>query len=80
MNSQNPDWTVLLYRLTWVLLTAYMLMLMYLLFFFFDLCFTALSRIFHLYRAFIEGGRKPENPEKNHLTIYKQNLAFPHMT
>ena len=24
--------------------------------------------------------RKPENPEKNHLTIRKQNLAFPHMT
>ena len=31
-------------------------------------------------RSFIEGGRKPENPEKNHLTIRKQNLAFPHMT
>ena len=31
-------------------------------------------------RLFIEGGRKPENPEKNHLTIRKQNLAFPHMT
>ena len=30
--------------------------------------------------SFIEGGRKPENPEKNHLTIRKQNLAFPHMT
>ena len=28
-------------------------------------------------RSFIEGGRKPE---KNHLTIHKQNLAFPHMT
>ena len=26
--------------------------------------------------SFIEGGRKPENPEKNHLTIRKQNLAF----
>ena len=26
----------------------------------------------------MEGGRKPENPEKNHLTIRKQNLAFPH--
>ena len=25
-------------------------------------------------RSFIEGGRKPENPEKNHLTIPKQNL------
>ena len=33
-----------------------------------------------LSRSFIEGGRKPENPEKNHLTICKQNLAFPHMT
>ena len=31
-------------------------------------------------RSFIEGGRKPENPEKNHLTIRKHNLAFPHMT
>ena len=31
-------------------------------------------------RSFIEGGRSPENPEKNHLTIRKQNLAFPHMT
>ena len=31
-------------------------------------------------RSFTEGGRKPENPEKNHLTIRKQNLAFPHMT
>ena len=31
-------------------------------------------------RSFIEGGRKPVNPEKNHLTIRKQNLAFPHMT
>ena len=25
-------------------------------------------------------GRKPENPVKNHLTILKQNLAFPHVT
>ena len=31
-------------------------------------------------KSFIEGGRKPENPEKNHLTIRKQYLAFPHMT
>ena len=31
-------------------------------------------------RSFIEGGRKPENPEKKQLTIRKQNLAFPHMT
>ena len=31
-------------------------------------------------RSFIKGGRKPENPEKNHLTIRKQNLAFPHVT
>ena len=31
-------------------------------------------------RSFIKGGRKPENPGKNHLTIRKQNLAFPHMT
>ena len=31
-------------------------------------------------RSFIKSGRKPENPEKKHLTIRKQNLAFPHMT
>ena len=31
-------------------------------------------------RSFIKGGRKPENPGKNHLTIRKQNLAFPHVT
>ena len=30
--------------------------------------------------SFIKGGRKPENTGKNHLTIGKQNLAFPHMT
>ena len=28
-------------------------------------------------QSFIKGGRKPENPGKNHLTIRKQNLAFP---
>ena len=27
-----------------------------------------------------KGGQNPENPGKNHLTIRKQNLAFPHMT
>ena len=31
-------------------------------------------------RSFIKGERKPENPGKNHLTIRKQNLAFPHVT
>ena len=31
-------------------------------------------------RSFIKGGRKPENPGKNHLTNRKQNLAFPHVT
>ena len=31
-------------------------------------------------RSFITCGRKPENPVKNHLTIRKQNLAFPHVT
>ena len=30
-------------------------------------------------RSFMEGGRKPENPGKNHLTIRKQNLAFQHV-
>ena len=33
-----------------------------------------------LSQSFIKGGQKPENPGKNHLTIHKQNLAFPHMT
>ena len=28
-------------------------------------------------QSFIKDGRKPENPGKNHLTIRKQNLAFP---
>ena len=46
-------------------------------FFFFDLGFTALSRIFHLYQAYpSKGGQKPENLGKNHLTIHKQSLAF----
>ena len=31
-------------------------------------------------QSFIEGGRKLENPGKNHLTICQQNLAFPHVT
>ena len=31
-------------------------------------------------RSFIKGGRKPEYPGKNHLTIRKQNAAFPHVT
>ena len=31
-------------------------------------------------RSFIKGGRKPDNPGKNHLTIRKQNLAFPYVT
>ena len=31
-------------------------------------------------QSFIKGGQKPENPGKNHLTIRKQNLAFPHLT
>ena len=51
-------------------------------FFFFDLGFMALSRIFHLYRADRSSkvGENRRTPEKNHLTIRKQNLAFPHMT
>ena len=43
----------------------------------------SLSRIFHLRissRSFIKGGRKPEYPGKNHMTIRKQNMAFPHVT
>ena len=31
-------------------------------------------------RSFIKGGRKQENLWKNHLTIRKQNLVFPHVT
>ena len=31
-------------------------------------------------QSFIKGGRKPENQGKNHLTIRKQNLSFPHVT
>ena len=31
-------------------------------------------------RLFIKDGRKPENTGKKHLTICKQNLAFPHVT
>ena len=28
-------------------------------------------------RSFIKGGQKPENPGKKHLTMRKQNFAFP---
>ena len=40
------------------------------------------SRIFHLYQADRSSkvGENLENPGKNHLTIRKQNLAFPHVT
>ena len=31
-------------------------------------------------RSFIKAGRKPEYPGKKHLTIRKQNMAFPHVT
>ena len=31
-------------------------------------------------QSFIKDGRKMENQGKNHLTIRKQNLAFPHVT
>ena len=42
----------------------------------------ALSRIFHLNRADRSSkvGEKPEYAGKKHLTIHKQNFAFPHMT
>ena len=51
-------------------------------FFFFDLDFTALSRIFHFYQADSSSkvGEDRRTRWKNHLTIRKQNLAFPHMT
>ena len=51
----------------------------YYIFFFFDYGpFKNISLIWN--RSFIKGGRKPENPEKNRLTIRKQKLAFPHVT
>ena len=37
-------------------------------------------RPFQEYFHFIKGGRKLEKLGKNHLTIRKQNLAFPHVT
>ena len=46
---------------------------------FFDLGFTALSRIFHLCRA-DRSSKVGKNPGKNHLTIRKQNMDFPHVT
>ena len=48
-------------------------------FFFFYLGFTALSRIFHLYQAVpsSKAGKNRRKQGKNHLTIHKQNLAFP---
>ena len=50
-------------------------------FFFFDLGFTALSRISLISsQSFIKDGQKPENLWKNHLTVHKQNLASPHVT
>ena len=47
-------------------------------FFFFDLGFMALFKNISLIssQSFSKGGRKPENPGKNHHTIHKQNLAF----
>ena len=35
-------------------------------------------QVTYIERLFIKGGGKPENPGKNHLTISKQNLTFPH--
>ena len=46
---------------------------------FFHLGFTALSVVFLLYQA-DRSSKVGENPGKNHLTIRKQNLAFPHVT
>ena len=62
-------------------LFIYLFILFYFIFFFFDLGFTALSRIFHLYRA-DRSSKVGENgePGGNHMTIRKQNLAFPHVT
>ena len=49
---------------------------------FFYLGFTALSRIFHLYRDYRSSkvGENRRTRGKNQLTIRKQNLAFPHVT
>ena len=51
-------------------------------FFFFYFGFTALSRIFHLYRADHSSKvcKKWRTRRKNNLTICKQNLAFPYVT
>ena len=48
-------------------------------FFFFDLGFTALSRIFRADRS-SKMGEIRRTREKKHLTIRKQNFAFPHVT
>ena len=47
-----------------------------------ELGFTALSRRFHLYRADRSSklGENRRTRGKKHLTIRKQNLAFPHVT
>ena len=42
--------------------------------FFFIWVLRPFQEYFTYIEPFIEGGRKPENPEKNHLTIRKQNL------
>ena len=59
-------------RQVWVIFFFFLLLL-------FDLGFTALSRIFHLYRADRSSkvGESWRAGEKNQLTIRKQNLAFP---
>ena len=79
-----------LFCFLFVCLFVFLCCFFFLLFFFFFFCggggggegFTVLSRLFHLYhgRSFIKGGRKPEKPRKNHLTIGKQNVAFPYVT
>ena len=55
---------------------------LYIFFFFFRFGFYSPFKIISLIssRSFIKGGRKWENLGENHLTIRKQNLAFPHVT
>ena len=58
------------------------LMIFFFFFFFFYLGFMSLLRIFHLYRADRSSkvGENRSTRGKNHLTIRKQNMAFPHVT
>ena len=50
-------------------------------YFFFLFGFYGFQEYFtYIERLFIKGGRKPENPRENNLTIREQNLAFPYVS